>query len=104
MSPPSQDIGRGADDNYDSGDDPQCYREPKNRYRHQYFEVLELASGEIERRFKLSDYNVIQHLESVLPANGEKNSPEEALMTYLEKDIDKDRFLNQLAMLTDMIN
>ena len=32
-----------------------------------------------------------------------KNVPEEALISYLEKDIDKDRFLNQLAMLTDMI-
>jgi hypothetical protein len=90
---------------YDSGDDPHNYTEPKDRYRHLYFEVLELASGEIERRFKQSDFNVIQDLESVLlkAANGEKVAPDEALMTYLEKDIDKDRFLNQLAMLADMI-
>ena len=90
---------------YDSGDDPHCYREPKDRYRYLYFEVLELGSGEIERRFKQSDFNVIQDLESVLlnAANGEKYSPEEALMTYLKEDIDKDRLLNQLAMLADMI-
>ena len=90
---------------YDSGDDPHCYRELKDRYRHLYFEVLELASGEIERRFKQSDFNVIQDLESVLlnAANGEKYSPEKALMTYLEKDVDKDHFLNQLAMLAHTI-
>ena len=79
---------------YDSGDDPHCYREPKDRYRHLHFEVLEIASGEIERRFKQSDFNVIQGLEFVLlnAANGKKYSPEEALMTYLKEDIDKDRF------------
>ena len=62
---------------YDSGDDPHCYREPKDRYRHLYFEVLELASGEIERMFKQSHHNVIQDLESVLlsAANGEKKCP-----------------------------
>ena len=35
--------------------------------------------------------------------NGEKAGPGEALMTYLENDINKDRFLSQLAMLADMI-
>jgi len=102
---PSLPRSRKRPRRYDSGDDPHCYREPKDRYRHLYFEVLELASGEIERRFNQSDFNIIQDLECVLlnAGNGEKVGPGEALMTYLEKDINKDRFLSQLAMLADMI-
>ena len=49
--------------------------------------------------FKESDFYIIQDLESVLlkAANGENIAPEETLMTYFEKDIEKDRFVNQLS-------
>ena len=49
--------------------------------------------------------HVIHELESLLlkAANGGKVVPGEELMTYLEKDIDKDRFTNQISMIQDMI-
>ena len=89
----------------DDGDDPHCYKEPKERDRHLYFEVLKLASGEMERRFYQSDMHVIHKLESLLlkAANGEKVVSGEGLMTYLEKHIDKDRFKNQISVIQDMI-
>ena len=89
----------------DDGEQPHCYQGPKERYRHIYFEVLELAYGEIERRFKQPDFHIIQNLESLLikVANRETVQPEESLLNYLEKDIDRDRFIVQLSMVADMI-
>ena len=89
----------------DEGEQPHCYQGPKERYRHIYFEVLELAYGEIERRFKQPDFHIIQNLESLLikVANRETVQPEESLLNYLEKDIDRDRFIVQLSMVADMI-
>ena len=83
----------------DDGVQPHCYQTPKDRYRHLYFEALELASGEVERRFKQSDFLIIENLESLLinSANGENVAPSESLFNYLEGDVDKDRFITQLT-------
>ena len=61
-----------------------------------------LTSGEVERRFKQSDFLIIENLESLLinSANGENVAPSESLFNYLEGDVDKDRFITQL---TDMM-
>jgi hypothetical protein len=40
----------------DEGVAPHRYLSPKERYRHTYFEVLELVKGEIERRFNQPDF------------------------------------------------
>ena len=63
---------------------------------------MELAYGEI---FKQPDFHIIQNLESLLikVANRETAQPEESLLNYLEKDIDRDRFIVQLSMVADMI-
>ena len=89
----------------DDGCEPHCYQTPKERYRHIYFEVLELVKGEVERRFKQADFDIIQKLESLLldVANGKPSLPDESLLKYLEKGIDKGRFISQLPMVADMI-
>ena len=40
---------------YDEGGQAHQYEEPKARYRHAYFETLELAAGEVEKRFNHED-------------------------------------------------
>ena len=89
----------------DEGVVPHRYQSPKERYRHIYFEVLELVKGEIERRFNQADFHLVQKLESLLldVANGKPTEPDESLLRYLGNDIDKDRLLSQLPMVSDMI-
>ena len=47
MSPHYQGIEKGQGGWLDEGIAPHRYQSPKERYRHIYFEVLELVKGEI---------------------------------------------------------
>ena len=89
----------------DEGIAPHRYQSPKERYRHIYFEVLELVKGEIKRRFNQADFHLIQKLESLLldVANGKPSEPDECLLKHLGNDVDKDRLFSQLPMVSDMI-
>ena len=66
---------------------------------------MELACGEVERRFEQPDFLIIENLETTLikSANGNKIVPDESLLKYLEGDIDKDRFVTQVTLIPDMI-
>ena len=66
---------------------------------------MELAFGEVERRFEQPDLVVIENLESSLirTANGESVVLGESLFRYLEGDIAKDRFITQLPLIPYMI-
>ena len=84
---------------------PHHYTSPEDRYRHAYFEALEQAYGEIEKRFDQSDLPLICDIESLLvnAANGET-------VTEITDDITKcfrgriDVTQIQLSMLPDAIN
>ena len=64
---------RKAPKRYDGGEPARRYVNPKERYRQAYFEALELAAGEVERRFDQADLNIVKEIEMVLlsAANGE---------------------------------
>lgn len=66
---------------------------------------MDLAKGEIKRRFDQTDFQLIQKLESLLldVANGKPSLPDETLMNYLGNDVNMDRLLPQLTMVSDMI-
>ena len=71
-----------------------------------YFEVIELAAGEVERRFIQKDMAIINDIETSLIgfANGNKEvSISEDLKAYLEDDFDLERLKIQLSMLQDVI-
>lgn len=93
----------------DEGENPHRYLNPKDRYRHCYFEAIELVAGEVERRFDQPDLKIIKDLEMLLlqAANGElcmeQGYMSEALSSYIEGDIDGARLRVQLPMLPDMI-
>ncbi len=48
----------------EDGVEPYRFVSPKDRYRHAYFEALEQACGEIDRRFDQSDLSVVVEIES----------------------------------------
>ena len=90
----------------DDGASPHRYETPKDRHRHMYFEVTELTSGEVEKRFIQKDLSIVNEIESTLIefANGntEKSiSPE--LEMYLKDDFELARLKIQLSMLPDAI-
>ena len=89
----------------DDGANPHVYLTPKDRFRHKYFETLELAIGEIERRFNQEDIG-LNSLESFLIDNANDNSTSmpDNLETYL-KDIgfDLERLKVQVLMLPSVI-
>ena len=94
---------------FDEGENPHRYLIPKDRYRHIYYEAIELVAGEVERRFDQPDLKVIKDLEMLLlrAANGElcagQGYMSEALSSYTEGDIDRARLNAQLLMIPDMI-
>ena len=67
------------------------YLEPKDRYRHIYYEALEVVAGEVEQRFDQTDLHIIKDLELLLlrAANGQRFQILEALSSYMEGDVDQ---------------
>ena len=92
---------------FDEGETPHRYVEPKDRYRHIYYEALELVAGEVERRFDQPDLCIIKDLEVLLlsAANGElgEGYTSDALSSYIVGDVDQPRLKVQLKMIPDMI-
>ena len=90
----------------EEGDHPHRYVSPKDKYRHDYFEILELAAGEIERRFEQPDIAKIKEIESLLidAANGKKvEIIPDSLLKYFEDDVNAERLKIQLPIVADMI-
>ena len=90
----------------DEGAATHQYQNPKARYRHAYFEILELAAGEVEKRFDQADLNTIKEIEVLLlkAGNGEIiDSIPPVIQSYLDKDVDEDRLKTQLPLVCDMI-
>ena len=58
---------------YDQGGQSHQYECPKARYCHAYFETIELAAGEVEKRFAHKDMNTINEIEEIFlkACNGE---------------------------------
>ena len=50
----------------DDGASPHRYETPKDRHHHMYFEITELTSGEVEKRFIQEDLSNVNEIESTL--------------------------------------
>ncbi len=104
--PPSLPRNRKAPRRFDAGQNPHQYSNPKDRFRHIYFEAIEVVVGEVERRFEQEDLKVAQEIECLLlsAANGNVIDISDAVSSFIEGDIDKSRLSVQLPMVQDMIN
>ena len=91
----------------DEGAQPHRYTSPEDRYRQAYFEALDHAGGEIEKRFDQSDLAFVREVESLLidAANG-GDVPDipETIADYFRGKIDPARLKIQLLMLPDAIS
>ena len=87
--PPTLPRYRKVPRRFDDKEGPHRYLEPKDRYRHIYYEALEVAAGEVEQRFDQTDLHIIKDLELLLlsAANGEQFQIPEALSSYMEGDV-----------------
>ena len=86
--------------------DAHQYEDPKARYRHAYFEVLDLAGGEVERRFNHEDLHTIKQIEVLLLAagNGEQvDTFSPLIQNYLKDDFDLERLKTHLSLVKNMI-
>ena len=103
MENPKLPRNRKVPRRYGEGASPHTYQLPKDRYRHIHFETLELAFGEVERRFDQSDLVIVKEIELLNTANGEVNPIPDCVLKFLENDVDIERLKFQLAMVTNMI-
>ena len=94
----------------DDGASPHVHKTPHDYYRRQYFEVLDLLSGELTRRFDQKSLAAPKAIEEVLltacasqftSADG-FSIPEVIVNTY-SQDINIDKLKVQLLMLPDLI-
>ena len=100
--PRQRKIPRG----FDEGSVPHQYETPRARYRHAYFEVLELAAGEVDKQFDHEDVHTMQKIEELLlkAGNGEDIESFHPLVSgYLENDFDLERLKTHLSLVKDMI-
>ena len=95
---------RRAPRRLDDGAQPHRFTCPRDRYRHAYFEALEQACGEVEKRLNQSDVSVVADIESLLldAANG-RDIPEVPQILTKYK-IDLVRLKTHLPMLPDAIS
>ena len=92
---------------FDDGSAAHQYENPKSRYRHLYFEVLELAAGEVDRRFDHEDLHTMKEIKLLLlnAGNGENlDSFHPLVSSFLQNDFDLNRLKTHLSPVKDMIN
>lgn len=86
---------------------PYRFSSPKEMYRVAYFEALDTACGEIQRRFEQSDMGIVRELESLLlnASNGESLPSDFApsITETMSERVDLARLKVQLAMLHDAV-
>ena len=87
-------------------DGAQCYQHetPKDYYRQKY-EVFDVVSNEISRRFDQSDFTIVAECEKMLlnAANNFDFTIPESVCTIYKEDIQIDRLSVHLKMLPDII-
>lgn len=90
---------------YDDGSNPHQYQSPRHRYRHAYFEVLEVIAGEVNRRFDQPDLKIIRDIENLMinASNQATFNVSDELVTYLKDDIDCTRLKHQLLTIPDLV-
>ena len=71
-----------------------------------YYEVLDLAVGEIERRFNHNDLNTVKQIEMLLVNAGNgvlTDSFDPGLQSFLKDDFDLERLKTHLSLVKDMV-
>ncbi len=109
ISSPQLPRYRRAPSRLDEGSQPHCYQSPKDYYRHQYFETLDLLLRELEDRFNHQNGFLapVLALENLLmnASNGKNIDTEFDVVkeSCYSSGCDFDALQKQLPLLSDMI-
>ena len=78
---------------------------PKEYFRHQYYEALDILIAELNRRFMRKNLMVLEEIEHLLinACNNIMNKPSEQLISMYKSNIDFERLSIQLSMMPDLI-
>ena len=89
----------------DDGAQAHQFTTVEDYFRKQYFEVLDLLSGELDNRFQQPSFKFLQEMECILikSCNGECIKPSEEFCSMYGKDLQIDRLSSQLNMLPDLV-
>ena len=89
----------------DSGTSSHEFETPKEYFRQKYFEVLDIVTNEIQRRFDQRDFCIASDLEQMVldAANVKVNKIPETVCDMYVKDLDMLRLATHLNMLPDIV-
>ena len=81
------------------------FLQPDDYFRQQYFEVLDMLIGELNRRFNQDSFQILEEMERVLieSCNGVAIQPSENFKSLYASDLKFDRLVVQLSMLPDLV-
>ena len=89
----------------DRGDEPACFKSPKDYFCKSYFEVIDNIVGEMSRRFDQQNFETYIKAEQLLleaACSGQVNENMlDDVCTHFGDDLDKIRLRNQLTVLHD---
>ena len=103
--PPTLPRQRQVPKRIDDGAEAHQFTTVEEYFRMQYFEVLDLLSGELNRRFQQPSFKFLEEMECLLiqSCNGEHVIPSEEFSSMYGKDLQMDRLSSQLTMLSDLV-
>ena len=78
---------------------------PRDYYKQQYFEVLDILLSEIQQRLNQTSLNILSEIEDILisACNGTLKQASEKIVEIYSSIIDFDKLVNQLSMLQDFV-
>ena len=88
-------------------EESDCYNHetPKEYFRQRYFELLDIISNEISRRFDQKNFSVVAEIEQTIlsAGNGQEVIIPEAVRSLCKVDLNMVRLSNHLSMRPDII-
>ena len=103
--PPTLPRQRHVPRRIDDGAQAHQFTTVEEYFHKQYFEVLDLLSGELDNRFQQPSFKFLEEMECLLikSCNGQHVKPSEEFCSMYGKDLQMDRLLSQLNMLPDLV-
>lgn len=103
--PPTLPRQRQVPRRIDDGSQAHQFTTVEEYFRKQYFEALDLLSGELDRRFQQPSFRFLEEMECLLvkSCNGEHVVPTEEFSSMYGKDLQMGRLSSQLMMLPDLV-
>uniref|UniRef100_A0A1X7V7W0 Uncharacterized protein n=1 Tax=Amphimedon queenslandica TaxID=400682 RepID=A0A1X7V7W0_AMPQE len=88
---------------YNSGTQEYTHSSPKELYRQQYYEVIDLLVNEIDRRFDQETFSILQEMETLViqSCNNKKPTPSSRFSSMYNDDFHQ--LSHQLEMLQDLV-